>query len=483
MKWARPEATLAISILLISACTDPTPGRVRLLDGGVVGADQSVTTEEDKPVWFPLAGPPPYELLAAPQHGLLQLAASIGEANYTPAANFHGRDSFVYANRDRQLLVAIDIAPLNDAPRARSSVVTVSEGLEATFTFTVSDADGDEVVVEVVGAARYGSITVTGLSGRYVPPPGFTGDDEIRFTASDGQQTSAEASVRFQVAANRPPVAVDQEFAAVGGTTTGIELVATDPDSDPLTFEVTTPPEHGVLSGEPPHLSYSPEAEFVGPDTLVFKVSDGRDDDEGLVRIVVQPGVQLPIVPVGQSVTVQEDTPTPLDLAGYDPNGMGVAFRVTQQPAHGTLTGDPPALLYSPAPEFSGLDSIHYRVENTFGQTEGIIDLRVVAVNDPPTAHAQTLEVEAGEPLAIELGASDPDSEQLRFEVTEGPRVGTLEGAPPSLTYRAPAHYVGRERVEFVVRDAASSSEAAAIEIVVIGRADSDAGVGDGGAR
>jgi hypothetical protein len=65
-------------------------------------------------------------------------------------------------------------------------------------------------------------------------------------------------------------------------------LTGSDVDGDTLTFVVTVPPQHGVLSGDAPELTYTPDADFHGEDGFVFTVSDGiADPVEGTVSIVV----------------------------------------------------------------------------------------------------------------------------------------------------------------------------------------------------
>ena len=54
-----------------------------------------------------------------------------------------------------------------------------------------------------------------------------------------------------------------------------IKLTGSDPDNDSLTFTVLTAPARGTLSGRAPNLVYTPAANFNGPDSFTFHVSDG----------------------------------------------------------------------------------------------------------------------------------------------------------------------------------------------------------------
>jgi hypothetical protein len=75
---------------------------------------------------------------------------------------------------------------------------------------------------------------------------------------------------------NRPPTAAGQAVSTEQGTDVPITLTGSDPDGDPLTFEVVTPPAHGSLLGSGPALTYRPAPGFTGSDAFTFRVSDGE---------------------------------------------------------------------------------------------------------------------------------------------------------------------------------------------------------------
>ena len=59
-----------------------------------------------------------------------------------------------------------------------------------------------------------------------------------------------------------------------------ITLSAGDPEGDPLTFTIVTPPAHGTLSGTLPNLVYTPDPEFEGEDRFTFRASDGAEQQQ-----------------------------------------------------------------------------------------------------------------------------------------------------------------------------------------------------------
>lgn len=77
---------------------------------------------------------------------------------------------------------------------------------------------------------------------------------------------------------NQPPTANDQNVIVKQDTPKNITLTGSDPDGDPLIFEIARPPEHGKLSGQPPNVTYTPDRGFLGTDAFTFRVTDGESE-------------------------------------------------------------------------------------------------------------------------------------------------------------------------------------------------------------
>jgi VCBS repeat-containing protein len=100
------------------------------------------------------------------------------------------------------------------------------------------------------------------------------------------------------LAVNNPPAANAQAVVAEGDTGLPIALTGSDPDGDPLTFQVVTQPANGILSGTAPDdLTYQPDSGYQGRDSFQFKVNDGQlDSTVAQVYILVDAvnGLQCP---------------------------------------------------------------------------------------------------------------------------------------------------------------------------------------------
>ena len=83
----------------------------------------------------------------------------------------------------------------------------------------------------------------------------------------------------FLAAGNRP-TAKYQFLTTPQGDAIAITLTGEDPSEGTLTFEVVSNPPNGDLTGIPPNLTYSPDAEFTGKDSFTFTVSNGNATSE-----------------------------------------------------------------------------------------------------------------------------------------------------------------------------------------------------------
>jgi cysteine-rich repeat protein len=172
------------------------------------------------------------------------------------------------------------------------------------------------------------------------------------------------------------------------------------------------------------------------------------------------------------AVTLDEDTlaPAAVTLTGSDAEDATVTFSVATPPAHGTLAGTPPNLTYLPDPDFFGLDSF------TFTVNDGVVDsqpatvsLNVTAVADAPVASDATVSTDEDTQLALTLSGDDRDGDALTFNVLSSPGNGSLSavGADGNITYSPVADFAGDDSFTFSVTAGGETSAVATVFITV----------------
>jgi len=162
----------------------------------------------------------------------------------------------------------------------------------------------------------------------------------------------------------QPPVANSQSVTVSGASAT-ITLTATDPQGAPLTYQAVTQPLHGVLSGTAPNLMYTPNSGYAGADSFTFTADNGVFTSNVATVSITVSSVQPPVAN-SQSVISSFGAAVVITLTATDPNNNSLTYSVVSQPQHGSLTGTPPNVTYTPTPGYSGSDSFTFLANNGF---------------------------------------------------------------------------------------------------------------------
>src|SRR5207253_7573419 len=230
-------------------------------------------------------------------------------------------------------------------------------------------------------------------------------------------------------AVNDAPVAADQAVTTAEDTAKAIVLTASDVEGDPLTYAIVAGPAHGTLSGTAPTVTYTPAANYNGPDSFTYKANDGTlNSNVATVTLTVTPVNDAP-VPTAQSVTTNQDTAKAMTLTATDVDGDTLTYAVVTAPTHGTLSGVAPNLTYTPAAGYNGPDSFTFKAnDGTVDSAAATVRLTVVHVNHAPVADCQAATTAEDTAKAIVLTATDADGDTLTFSIVAGPLHGALSG-------------------------------------------------------
>lgn len=421
-----------------------------------------------------------FAITTQPQHGELAFGANFaqdGKVVYTPKARYTGSDSFAFTLNDgttdsTPARVLINVMP-NRVPMAELQAVATAEDLPTVVTLLGSDPDGDTLVYSVITAPAHGALSGTPPNLTYTPNRDFAGPDSFTFKVNDGTASSVLTTVSITVApANDQPMAANDSVTLLEDTPTAITLRGIDPDGDILTYSIVNEPSHGSLSGTEPNVVYEPDRNFDGPDSFTFKINDGVADSlPATISIMVTAAPDAPIAD-DKDVTVREDEELPIILSGIDPDGDPLTYTVLRTPAHGTLTGKAPNVVYTPDPNFSWLDSFTFRVSDGTAESEpGTIRISVTPVNDPPKAHDDTLVTQEDTPATIDVLANDieVDNELLKITATsKSPGGSVTVNSAGMLTYTPNADFYGKDTFTYTVTDREGLTDTATVRVEVI---------------
>jgi VCBS repeat-containing protein len=373
---------------------------------------QSATTAEDTAKAITLYGsdadgnPLTYAIVTPPTHGTLSGTAP--NVTYTPALNFNGADSFTFRVNDGitnsvAATVSLTVTAVNDAPVAAAQSVATDKNVAKSITLGGSDAEASPLTFTVLTAPAKGALSGTAPSLVYSPNTNATGADSFTFKVNDGALDSATATASIAIAAgpNTTPIANAQNAGAPEDTATAITLTGSDADGNPLTYAIVTQPAHGTLSGAAPNVTYTPTLNYNGPDSFTFRVNDGvANSTAAAVAITVSPVNDAPVANA-QSVVANQKLAKAITLAGSDVDGNALTYTVVTQPAHGTLSGTPPGVVYSAQTNYTGPDSFTFQVnDGAAGSAPATVAITVTAPDALPLVSVLAL-ANASEPKRI----------------------------------------------------------------------------------
>jgi len=471
---------------------------VTAVNDAPVANARAVTTDEDTAKAITLTGSDvdgdtlTYSVVDGPAHGTL---SGTGDTRtYTPNLNYNGGDTFTFTVNDGTVnsapaTVTITVTPVNDAPVATNDAYTTNEDTALTVAApgvqsNDIDPDGDTLSAIVLTYPAHGILDPSAADGSftYTPQLNYNGADSFSYYVSDGSISSIPATVSITVTpVNDAPVANPQGVNAVEDTPILITLTAYDVEGDPLTYSIVASPGHGTLTGSGAGRTYTPAANYNGPDTFTFTASDGTlGSNEATVLIIVNPVNDAPVADA-QSVTTAEDTAKVITLTGSDVDGDTLSFTVSTNPAHGALSGTVPALTYTPAANYNGPDTFTFKAnDGSLDSNEATVSITVTAVNDPPVANARTITIAEDTAIVFILTGSDVDGDTLTYSVVSGPAYGYLTGSAPVLTYSPYENHNGPDPFTFTVNDGTVDSSEATVTIIVTPVNDAPVATNDG---
>ena len=446
----------------------------------------------------------------SPSEGTVSVLGTV--ITFTPAANFNGAASISYTVSDGGPLsdtgtIAVTVAAANDAPVAVASTLSASEDAASVqITLSASDVDaGDAVTSFTLGTLPASgtfysdaALTVTVGTGSvltatggaatiyFKPNANLNGPVTFNYTASDGDNSSAPATVTINVAAvNDAPVAVNGILSAnEDGGPVMIDVASLISDVETadagLTVTASVPVSQGTVSVLGTVITFTPAANFNGAAAISYTVSDGTLSDTATIAVTVTAEDDAPAA-VTQTVTGVEDQVLEGRVTATDIDGGAATFSGSGTTANGgayTVNADG-SYTYTPALNFNGTDSFTFQVSNgSDPATSGTVNITIGAVNDAPVGNADSFTIDEDPtptPMFNVLG-NDTDVEDAgnipvavsRINgnaIIVGQTVGVAGGAvtlnsDQTLSFTPTANFAGDISFTYTAKDGAGAESA-----------------------
>jgi ELWxxDGT repeat protein/VCBS repeat-containing protein len=395
-----------------------------------VAVDDSYSTAEDTPLAPAVPGVLTNDtdangnaltaaLVAGPAHGGLTLNAD-GSFSYSPAANYHGPDSFTYKARDGIIgpsgpvqsdtaaTVSITVTSVNDGgPVAVNDSGTTAEDTPLVVSApgllsNDTDVDNDPLTATKVTDPANGSVVVNANgSYTYTPNANFNGSDSFTYTANDGTVDSNVATVNITVnPVNDVPMAVDDSTSTAEDTPVTVNAPGvlgndTDADGDALTAgSASTPANGSVVLNADGSFTYTPNANYNGNDSFTYTANDGTSaSNVATVNVTVGAVADAPVAvadtygPIAANSTLTVPAGSGVLVNDTDAENDALTAGSATQPTNGTVSlAADGSFTYTPNFGFGGADTFTYKAnDGSADSAPATVTVNVTAPSGPTT--------------------------------------------------------------------------------------------------
>ncbi|MBU7005561.1 Ig-like domain-containing protein [Phosphitispora fastidiosa] len=401
---------------------------------------------------------------------------------YTPDADYNGADNFGYTISDGNggtatATVNVTINSINDEPVAANETVTVNEDSTTLVDVLVNDTDVDGDTLSIAGFAQgtNGTVAQEGDSLRYTPDANYNGADSFSYTISDGNGGTVTATVNVTVTpVNDQPVAANDSAVVDEDGNVVIAVLANDTDVDGDTLSIAEFPQgsHGTVELADNKLRYTPTANYHGTDSFSYGISDGNGGTATATVNVTINSINDEPVAANETVTVNEDSTTLVDVLVNDTDVDGDTLSIAgfAQGTNGTVAQEGDSLRYTPDANYNGADSFSYTISDGNGGTvTATVNVTVTPVNDQPVAANDSAVVDEDSTVLIDVLLNDTDIDGDTLIITgetQGVH-GSVVWIDNKLQYTPNTNYNGADSFMYEIGDGKGGITTATVNVTI----------------
>ena len=256
-------------------------------------------------------------------------------------------------------------------------------------------------------------------------------------------------------------------------------------------------PNPGVTYSSPDatgSLSYTPVTDETGTATITVTVmddggtADGGVDTFSRTFVIDVDSVNTDPVAFDDGDSVDENTVDNLIdvlLNDFDADGDTLTILSFTQPANGTVTDNGgSSLLYTPDPDFDGIDTFTYQASDGNGGTSNsaTVTINVENINQDPNAvddPAITTDEDIPVIIPVLINDSDPDGDSLTVASVTVPTSGTTSTDGTTVTYTPSPNFSGVDQFVYTIIDGNGGSDSATVTVTVDGVNDDPIAIDD----
>ena len=410
-----------------------------------------------------------------------------GTIDYSPKPGYTGIDSFVYSLCDidgdcSTATVKIQIFDNDNVPYALDDEFSIQEDQLLDSKVCDNDipsSDGGNLWSVIISPGT-GNLTMLG-DGRfsYIPRKNFIGTDLFTYKVNDVDGDSSVAVVTIAIQkVNDIPEVVDDEFEIQEDQVLNADVSLNDtPSGDGGNkFILLESPINGqLIFKEDGTFTYKPNPGYNGNDAFRYQLCDIDNDCAiGRVNITIIAVDDFPVA-VDDKFDIEEDTQLTGNAGLNDilSQDGGNSWFVTITSLHGSIGMNPSGIFtYTPDPDFTGKDSIRYKLCDVDGDcSTAMILINVLPVDDKPVARNDLFYYEAALQFNGSTAKNDTPSGDggNTWKPITNPSNGVLKfNQDGSFSYQPNPGFTGRDSMDYILCDVDGDCSVATVLLICV---------------
>ncbi|TMP16764.1 Ig-like domain-containing protein [Pseudoalteromonas sp. S2893] len=382
---------------------------------------------------------------------------------FTSEANFNGQVTVNYTLSDgtdtAMGVLTITVTPVNDAPIANPDSATILEDAVTTNINVLSndtDPENDSLTISDA-STNTGSVSVAGSNLAYTPEADFNGQAVITYTLSDGTDTASGVLNITVTPVNDAPVANPDTATINEDSSTTVNVVANDTDTEGDSLTITTvSADSGSATIVANQIQYTPQADYNGTAVVTYTISDGEAATSATLNITINSVNDAPVATPDTATILEDAAATNINVLGNDTDVENDTLSISAVTAtSGTVTSSASDVIYTPDANFNGQATINYTLTDGTDTANGVLTITVTPVNDAPVANPDTATIlEDAAATNINVLSNDTDIESDTLSITSvNADVGAISSSGANVVYTPEANFNGQVIVNYILSD------------------------------
>jgi uncharacterized repeat protein (TIGR01451 family) len=200
----------------------------------------------------------------------------------TPRKDLNNLNLFVGPTVWGSTILASSTVAFND-------VASTAQNFPVTVNILSNDNYSNLAAINITQQPINGSVVVNGLSSvTYTPNNNYSGSDSFKYTITDENGTSEEATVNISVTPPVAPTAVADNFFVLVNSPTEINVLANDNQGSGPFDQITivSNPSNGFVSVNPDKtITYTPNNNYAGNDLFQYQVTNVHGGTSNIVNV------------------------------------------------------------------------------------------------------------------------------------------------------------------------------------------------------